>query len=59
MNGMVARADRKHKPRPGCQIVVPTKRRGRALGITEWMSIGTSAASLGTMFATIANLLKK
>ena len=59
MNGMVARADRKHKPRPGCQIIVPTKRRGRTLGITEWMSIGTSAASLGTMFATIANLLKK
>ena len=24
MNGMVARADRKHKPRPGCQIVVAT-----------------------------------
>jgi hypothetical protein len=59
MNGMVARADRKHKPRPGCQIVVPTKRRGRTLGITEWMSIGTSAASLGTMAASIANLLKK
>ena len=59
MNGMVARADRKHKPAPGCQIVVPTKRRGRGLGITEWLSIGTSAASLGTMFATIANLLKK
>ena len=58
MNGMVARADRKHKPRPGCQIVVPTKRRGRGLGLTEWLSIGTSAASLGTMFATIANLLK-
>ena len=58
MNGMVARADRKHKPRPGCQIVVPTKRRGRAMGLTEWLSIGTSAASLGTMFATIANLLK-
>lgn len=59
MNGMVARADRKHKPAPGCQIVVPTKRRGRGLGLTEWLSIGTSAASLGTMFATIANLLKK
>ena len=58
MNGMVARADRKHKPAPGCQIVVPTKRRGRSLGLTEWLSIGTSAASLGTMFATIANLLK-
>ena len=59
MNGMVAKADRKHKPRPGCQIVVPTKRRARPLGLTEWLSIGTSAASLGTMFATIANLLKK
>jgi hypothetical protein len=28
------------------------------MGLTEWLSIGTSAASLGTMFATIANLLK-
>jgi len=58
MNGMVARADRKHKPAPGCQIIVPTKRQRRAMGIAEWMSLGTSAASLGTMFATIANLLK-
>ena len=58
MNGMVARADSKHKPAPGCQIVVPTKRQRRSLGLAEWMSIGTSAASLGTMFATIANLLK-
>lgn len=58
MNGMVAKADRKHKPRPGCQIVVPTKSRRRPMGLTEWLSIGTSAASLGTMFATIANLLK-
>ena len=58
MNGMVARADGKHKPAPGCQIVVPTKRQRRSLGLAEWMSIGTSAASLGTMFATIANLLK-
>ena len=59
MNGMVARADRKHKPRPGCQIVVPTKRQRQGLGLQQWLSIGTSAASLGTMFATIANLLKK
>ena len=58
MNGMVARADHKHKPAPGCQIVVPTKRQRRGLGLAEWMSVGTSAASLGTMFATIANLLK-
>ena len=58
MNGMVARADHKHKPRPGCQIVVPTKKQRRGLGLQEWLSIGTSAASLGTMVATIANLTK-
>ena len=58
MNGMVARADRKHKPRPGCQIVVPTKKQRRGLGLQEWLSIGTSTASLGTMIATIANLTK-
>ena len=58
MNGMVARADSKHKPAPGCQIVVPTKRQRQKLGLQQWLGIGTSAASLGTMFATIANLLK-
>lgn len=59
MNGMVARADRKHKPLPGCQIVVPTKRQRQSLGLQQWLSIGTSAASLGTMAASIANLIKK
>ena len=58
MNGMVARADRKHKPAPGCQIVVPTKRQRQGLGLQQWLSIGTSAASLGTMAASIANLIK-
>ena len=58
MNGMVAKADRKHKPLPGCQIVVPTKRKGRGLSVAEIMSIGSSTASMATMFATIANLLK-
>lgn len=58
MNGMVAKADRKHRPRPGCQIVVPTKARRRGLGLTEWLSIGTSTASIATMIATIANLIK-
>jgi protein involved in polysaccharide export with SLBB domain len=58
MNGMVAKADRKHKPAPGCQIVVPTKARRHGLGLTEWLSIGTSTASIATMIATIANLIK-
>ena len=58
MNGMVAKASSKNKPRPGCQIVVPTKRARRGLSLPEIMSIGTSTASLGTMIATIANLTK-
>ena len=58
MNGMVAKADRKHRPAPGCQIVVPTKRRGNRLTLPEILSIGTSTASVATMIATIANLIK-
>jgi hypothetical protein len=37
---------------------VPTKARRRGLGLTEWLSIGTSTASIATMIATIANLIK-
>ena len=58
MNGMVAKADRKHRPRPGCQIVVPTKQTRQALRLPEILSIGTSFASLATMIATIASLTK-
>ena len=58
MNGMVARADRKHKPRPGCQIVVPSKQKKTPLGVHDWMSIGLSTASLATMIATVTNLFK-
>ena len=58
MNGMVVRADRKHKPKPGCQIVVPTKARRRGMSLPEILSIGSSTASIATMIATIANLTK-
>ena len=58
MNGMVAKADHKHRPAPGCQIVVPTKRRGQGLRLPEVMSVGSSMASLATMLITINNLLK-
>ena len=57
-NGMVAKADRKHKPRPGCQIVVPTKAHRRGMTLPEILSIGSSTASIATMIATIANLTK-
>ncbi len=58
MNGMVAKADRQHKPMPGCQIVVPTKSRRRNMSLPEILSIGTSTASIATMIATIASLSK-
>ena len=58
MNGMVAKADRKHRPAPGCQIVVPTKRHGQGLRLPEVMSVGSSMASLATMLITINNLLQ-
>jgi hypothetical protein len=55
---MVARASKKNKPAPGCQIVVPTKKMRQPFGLQQWLSLGTTAASLGTMIATIANLTK-
>lgn len=43
---------------PGCEVVVPTKRPRDAQAISQWLGLGTSVASLATMVATIANLLK-
>ena len=58
MNGNVAKADRKHKPMPGCEIVVPTKQQGRRMSTAEVLAIGSSTASIATMIATLVNLLK-
>ena len=58
MNGNVAKADRKHKPMPGCEIVVPTKQQHERMSTAEIMTIGTASASIATMIATLVNLLK-
>lgn len=60
MNGTVSRAKRMRKVEiePGCQIIVPSKKERRPLSIAEFMSISSSAASLGTMAATLYNLFK-
>jgi hypothetical protein len=57
MNGKVAKVSHKAKPQPGCEIVVPRKSRTR-LSLAETISLGTGAASIATMIATIANVLK-
>ena len=58
MNGNVAKASRKHKPAPGCEIVVPTKQQRSKLTTTETLAIGTSTASIAAMIATLVNALK-
>ena len=57
-NGTMEVAKKGGKIEPGCEIVVPTKAPRDNNAITRWLGIGTSLASLGTMFATIAHLVK-
>ena len=57
-NGTIAKAS-KGDIEPGCEIVVPTKGPKDPNQITQWLGIGTSAASMATMFVSIANMLKK
>ena len=60
MNGTIARVKGRGKNivQPGCEIIVPAKPDRKGLSLPEIMSIGTSTASLATMIATIANLIK-
>lgn len=58
MNGTVARVGHNAKVRPGCEIIVPSKPKRNASALGQWLGIGTSVASLATMIATIANLVK-
>ena len=57
-NGTMAIAKKGGKVEPGCEIVVPSKAPRDNNAISRWLGIGTSVASLATMFATIANLVK-
>jgi len=56
-NGTATRVD-KGKVEPGCEIIVPKKGKRDMSNVMQWVSIGTSMASLATMAATIGNLLK-
>lgn len=60
MNGTVSRLKRfrRAKIEPGSQIIIPSKKERKGMSIAEIMSLTTSAASIGTMAATIANLVK-
>jgi protein involved in polysaccharide export with SLBB domain len=56
MNGTVAKVGHNAKVLPGCEIIVPSKPKRDVSSIAEWLTIGTSVASIATMIATIANL---
>jgi hypothetical protein len=58
MNGTVAKVSDGAKIRPGCEIVVPQKAMTRKMTTQELLTIGTSAASIATMIATLSNILK-
>lgn len=58
MNGTVNQMGKGEKPTPGSEVIVPTKPKADASKLSQWLAIGTSTASIATMIATIANLVK-
>lgn len=54
MNGTVTRVRKAKDIQPGCEIVVPAKeQRKRSVSLSEILSIGTTAAALGTVISTL------
>ncbi len=60
MNGTVARLKSGNSKmiEPGCEIIVPSKDVKKKMSAAEIIGMGTSAASLATMVATMVNLFK-
>lgn len=60
MNGQVAKVkgNGSKQIEPGCEIVVPSKKKKQGASIGDILGYATSFASLGTMAASIATLLK-
>ena len=60
MNGQVAKVkgNGSKQIEPGCEIVVPSKKKKQGVNLGNILGYATSFASLGTMAATIANLFK-
>ena len=57
MNGTVA-VGAGARLEPGCEIIVPGRAEKEKMSTAEWLAIGTSAASITTMVATIVNLVR-
>lgn len=59
LNGTIKKANRRSKSvvEPGCEIVIPAKRE-RETKIENVLAISTTAATLGTVIATLVNVLR-
>ena len=59
MNGQVKRARRnsRNAVEPGCELIIPMKDQSQ-WNVQQTMSLATASASLATMVASIANILK-
>ena len=55
-NGTVGLVSKGADPEPGCEIVVPSKKRKDPLNMGAWLSAGTSLASLATMVVALTKL---
>ena len=57
MNGKVAKVGHNAKPKPGCEIVVPSKSITRT-SLQERLSVATAVGSFAAIIATLANIIK-
>ena len=55
-NGQVGLAKKGAKPEPGCEIIVPSKKRKNPVSLGNLATIGTSLASLATLVIALTKL---
>lgn len=58
-NGTMAQVNHGAEITPGCEIIVPSKPKREAMTTAQWMGIGSPAASIATMIATIIYMITK
>lgn len=58
-NGTMAQVNHGAEITPGCEIIVPSKPKREAMTAAQWMGIGSTAASIATMIATIIYMITK
>ncbi len=54
MNGMISQAKGNTKIEPGCEIIIPSKRKRNPLRLAEILGLTTSAASIAAVVAAIS-----